>query len=112
LLTATIAVVLIVVVGLVANAFIHPDEGPSQARAWEVCEEHAVANLDLPAGAAFAELPANPSERVRIQLGSNRYDVFSYYETPDGDRTRFHCTVAYFGVDNWQVPRFDVDLSE
>ena len=111
LLTGTIAVVVIVVAGMIVNLLIRPDEGPSQARAWEICLNHAAANLDLPAGAMFAELPTNPSEAVKIQLGSNRYDVWSRYENADGTRRRFHCTVAYQGSDDWEVLRFDVEPS-
>jgi hypothetical protein len=105
LLAWTVAALVVVGLGIVANALTQPDEGPSQTRAWEVCEDYVVENLDLPAGPGFAELPANPSERVKIQLGSNRYDVFSYYQSSDVDRTDFRCTVAYLGGGDWEVLR-------
>jgi len=61
-------VLIVIAIGIVANALIRPNEGPSQTLAWEVCEAYVVDNLDLPAGARFAELPPNPSERVKIQV--------------------------------------------
>ena len=103
LVSATVAITVVATLGFIANALIGTEEGPSQARAWEVCEAHAVDNLDLPAGALFADLPINPSDRVKLQLGSNRYDVYSYYEAPNADRQDFRCTVAYLGADDWQV---------
>lgn len=103
LLTWSVAVLIVVGLGIVANALIRPDEGPSQTRAWEVCEGYVVDNVDLPVGASFADLPANPSERVKIELGSNRYDVFSYYESSAADRIEYRCTVSYLGSGDWQV---------
>ena len=105
LLTWTLALLSVIGMGIVANALIRPDEGPSQTRAWEGCEAYALDSLDLPPGTRFAEVPANPSERVKIQLGSNRYDVFSYYQAPAADRVDFRCTVAYLGGGDWEVLR-------
>lgn len=103
----TVALLVVVTVGLIFNFIVRPDEGPSQARAWHECESYAAVKLDLPTGARFPQLPANPSDRVKLQLGSNRYTVYSYYETPDTQRRDFLCTVSYLGDDNWQI----VDLA-
>ncbi len=103
LMSWTVAAVIVLIVGVIANIVFRPEEGPSQARAWDVCEDYAKNNLDLADGARFAEFPANPSDRVKLQLGSNRYDVYSFYQLPDVDRQDFRCTVAYLGGDEWQV---------
>ena len=107
LVSWTVAALVVVAVGLIVNVIIQPDDGPSQARAWDECEDYAAVNLDLPTGARFAQFPANPSDRVKLQLGSNRYTVYSYYETPDTQRREFLCTVSYLGGDDWQI----VDLA-
>ena len=103
LVSLTVAALIVVVGAVVENMLIRPEQGPSQARAWEVCHEHAITNLDLPEGTRFAELPLNPSDRVKLSLGSDEYLVFSSYEVPDGSRREFLCTVRYLGHDEWEV---------
>ena len=103
LVSFTVAVVVIVTLGVIVNALIRPEQKPSQARAWEVCHEYATENLDLPEGARFAELPLNPSDRVKLSLGSDVYLVFSYYELPDLSHRDFQCAVRYLGRDEWEV---------
>ena len=74
-LSLTVAVLIVAAGAVVVNALIRPEEGPSQARAWEVCHEYATNNFDLPEGTQFAELPLNPSDRVKLSLGSDVYFV-------------------------------------
>jgi len=97
-----------VAVGVITNALIGPEEGPSQARAWEVCHEYAAGTLDLPTDAQFAELPTNPSERVKLIVASDLYRVLSYYELPDAVHRDFLCTVRYLGHDKWEMADFAV----
>ena len=103
LVSLTVAALIVVVGAAVVNMLIRPEQGPSQARAWEICHEHATRNLDLQAGTRFAELPPNPSDRVKLSLGSDGYLVLSHYELPDGSRREFLCTVRYLGHDEWEV---------
>lgn len=103
LVSLTVAALIVVVGAVVVNLLIRPEQGPSQARAWEVCHEHTSANLDLQAGTRFAELPPNPSDRVKLSLGSDVYFVFSFFELADGSRREFRCTVRYLGHDEWEV---------
>ncbi len=103
LVSGIVAILLVVATGVIVNALIRPEEGPSQARAWEVCHEYAIANLDLPAGTRFGELPPNPSDRVKLSPGSNVYFVFSYYEPADLPLREFRCAVRYLGHDDWEV---------
>jgi hypothetical protein len=102
-LSLTVALLAVAVGVVVVNALIRPEQGPSQARAWEVCHGHAANNLDLPEGTHFAELPLSPSDRVKLSLGSDVYFVFSYYELADLTRRDFRCTVRYLGHDEWVV---------
>jgi len=108
LLSWTVAALLVVAVAVAVNALIRPEQGPSQARAWDVCHEYAAATLDVGPGAQFAELPSNPSERVKLLLASDLYRVFSYYELPDMSRREFLCTVRYLRHDEWEVAELTV----
>jgi hypothetical protein len=58
-----------------------------------------VRNLDLSPAARFAELPLDPSERVKLRLTSDLYRVFSYYEVPGAKHQDFVCTVRHLGND-------------
>ena len=103
LVSLTVAVLIVVVVAAVVNVLIRTEQGPSQARAWDVCHEYATKSLDLRAGTRFAELPPNPSDRVKLSIGSDVYFVVSHYLLPDGARREFLCTVRYLGHDEWEV---------
>ena len=103
LLSWTVAALIVVAAAVVVNALIRPEQGPSQAQAWDICHEYAAATLEISPGTRFAELPANPSERVKVILASDLYRVFSYYVLPDLTRRDFLCTVRYLGNDEWEV---------
>ncbi len=104
-LALTVAVLIVVGGAVLANALIRPEEGPSQAGAWDAWHEDAANHLDLPEGAQFAELPLNPSDRVKLSLSSDIYSVFSYYELADLTRRDFRCTVRYLGHEpNGRLP--------
>ena len=103
ILSWTVAALIVVAAAVVVNALIRPEQGPSQARAWDVCHEYAAATLEIGPGTRFGELPANPSERVKVVLASDLYRVFSYYVLPDLTRRDFLCTVRYLGNDEWEV---------
>ena len=103
LLALPVTALIVVIGATVVNALIRPEEGPSQAKAWEVCHDRATAVLDLPEGARFAGSPLDPSERVKLLLASDLYRVYSYYEVPGSIRTEFVCTVRYLGNDRWEV---------
>lgn len=109
-----IAVLLIVVAGGVGvNALIdHPREGPSQAKAWEVCHD-AVADL-VPVEALLPP-PPNPgdiSDSVKIQIPLNIYVVRLLVDVPDPDGTvstrDYRCTISYLEPDGWRISRIDL----